>query len=264
MKKIRLFCVKHRFLGTLIAALIYIIPLTVIFNVFNISRTFYMGTYFIIVFLSLLLVSSAAMALTISAVKKLNDECDPFPLLETSDKILARTKNTNEIISARINRCVAILNMGEYEKYLEDMLDIAIESHLGILPQTKFVYYNNLSTAYIALGDTEKARIWLEKSGEFLPVIKNKKILESCKDSYRFTTSELLILEGKPEEASELLKTVENNSRARSVHLALASAKVNILYGNTERAKSDLEYVIATGNKLYAVTEAKELLGKLA
>lgn len=264
MEKIQLFCVKHRFLGTLIAALIYIIPFTVIFNVFNASLTTYIVAYLIIVTMSMLLVSSASTALTMSVVKKLNDECDPYPLLEMSEKIIAHTKSTSEGITARINRCVALLDMGEYEKYLAEMRDIAIESHLGILPQTKFVYYNNLSVAYIALDDAEKARIWLEKSAEFLPAVKNKKISASLKDTHLFTNAELLILEGKPEEASELLKAVENNSRARSVHLALASARANAALGNIERATEDLKYVIATGNKLYAVTEAKELLGKLA
>lgn len=263
MEKFQLFCVKHKNLATVIAIFAYIIPLSVIFGVIGVSMAVYWVTYIFIALMSILMVSSAPTALVMPAIKKLNDECDPFPLLRVCDEILARTKTVPDMINTKLNRCCALSNMGEKEKNLSELKEIAIESHIGLLPQTKFCYYNNLASAYLSLGDTESARIWFEKSIELLPAIKNKKIHASLEDVCRHSKAELLIAEGSAIEGLALLNTVENNCRARSVGLALARARANIRLGNIDKAKNDLQYVIATGNRLCAVTEAKELLAGL-
>ena len=263
MEKTQLFCIKHKTLATFIGCLVFIIPFTVIYKTLGIPFAAYLIACIIFALAAILTVSTAATALTLPAVQKLNDECDPYPLMAVSEKIIARTKSTVESLNAKLNFCVAVSNLGQYEKNLELLRSITIEAFPGILPQTKFVYYNNLSSAYVSLGDAETARIWFEKSGEVLSAIKNKTAAAVYNDTHRFNESELLLLEGRAEEALAILKTVENNCRARSVYLALSTAKAHIMLGDTISAKTALDYVIATGNKLYAVTEAKELLARI-
>ena len=216
-----------------------------------------------LLYFSILSVNLIATRISLPAINKLQNECDPYPLLAASDDILKHATADTDRVIATINRCLALTYLGADEKSLNELSELNIESRKRIIPMHKFVYYNNLASAYITLGDAATAKKYYEKSREFVSAIKNKKNKAHCEEVSNYTYAEILIVEGEYKKSQELLSRIDATTKLRSVTLALASAKINIGLGLTDRAKTDLEYVIATGNKLCCVAEAEEMLAKL-
>lgn len=260
MRGLQMFCIKHRKLANVFAMLFFAFPIGFITGLLNWPVYVGVALAVISVLIAMIWVSAAPAAYALPALKKLNDECDPYPLLEVCDEIIKYAQPKTDILIARINRCVALSCIGEYEKNLRELQDIRIDSLVGTVAQTKFIYYNNLASAYISLGDNVTAEIWYNKSAELLDAIKNQKIKEQMTDTHRFSKAQLLISAGKAEEGLELLNGVKARDIKMRVSLALSSAEANIKLKRYELAKPALEYVIANGNRLYAVVEAKKLL----
>ena len=61
----------------------------------------------------------------------------------------------------------------------------------------------------------------------------------------------------------ELLSTVKPKNLLGEVDLHMQLAQNYLALGEKDLARENLQFVIEKGNKLYAVTEAKELLAKL-
>lgn len=240
------------------------IPLSAIFYVFGASAGTYIVTFGIVALITILMMSTVPSVITVPALEKLNDKCDPYPLLEASEEVLKYAKNPNEKLTATLNRCAALSHIGRHQENLDCLRAIAIDSYNGLPASVRFVYYHNLSDAALTLGDRETAVRAFEKSKECLAAIKNKKLRAQYADSQNFMQLELYIDGGENESALELIKNIDTSTVARSVTVAYLSAKINIALGRADRAKTDLEYVIATGNKLYCVTEAEEMLAKLS
>lgn len=258
------FCLKHRAIGKLIMFFAYVIPLSVIFYIFNASVGVYIAVFAFIAVITSLMMSTVPAVLTVPALKRLNDECDPYPLLETSEEILKYVKKSHEQLTATLNRCSALSHIGRHQENLDCLKAIAIDSYNGLPATLRYVYYHNLADALLTSGDKEAAEWAFEKSKECFAAVKNKKLITQFADSMNFMQVELCIENGENERALELIKGVDTTTVARSVTVAYLSAKINIGLGLTDRAKTDLEYVIATGNKLCSVAEAQELLEKIA
>ncbi len=257
------FCLKHKILGAAVQFFFYVLLLSGFCYIFDWSWAVWAIAAAVLLYFSILSVNLVVLRITLPAFKKLNDECDPYPLLAASNEILKHATADSDRVVATINRCVALTYLGEDEKSFDELSGLDIESRKRIIPQNKLVYYNNLASAYIVSGDVATAKKWHEKSREFISEIKNKKNRAHYEDTLNYTFAELLIAEGEYEKAKKLLASVDSTTKMRSVTLAMASAKINIGLGRIDRAKTDLEYVIATGNKLCCVTEAEEMLAKL-
>ncbi len=60
--------------------------------------------------------------------------------------------------------------------------------------------------------------------------------------------------------ALDILQKSDGFTKTSKISKALWCAKIYLKMGNMQRATDNLKYVIYNGNKLYDVTEAKELL----
>ncbi len=263
-EKFARFCLKHKVLGRIIAFLMYAIPFTVIFYVFGAGVSAYVIAYCVIAVVTIFMTSAVPAVLTTPALKMLTDKCDPYPLLEACDEILQYVKLPNEILTATLNRCVALAFIGRHQENYDILKSIAIDSYNGLPATIKYTYYNNLADAALTLDDIETAEFAFAKSKECHSAIKNKKLYAQYADANNFLQVVFCIKRGEFESALALLKGVDTASVSRSVNVAYLYAKINIGLGKLERAKTDLEYVIATGNKLCCVEEAKRLLREIS
>lgn len=256
------FCVKHTVLGFIATFLMYFLPISAIYYLLEID--FAAPYVFMGLFLALIafgMVKTAPNIVMMPDIKHLNEECDPFPLLETAKELMGQIKGETNCLTAKMNYCVGLsAALGDYEKNLQTLEEIKIETYAGVLPLVKHVYYNNLSDAYLSVGNIDLAKLYHQKSEELLEKIKNKKQKETAAKSHVFATAQLYVYSGEYEKGLELLKNVDVTEKRTSVAVAMCAAKANIALGRPEIAKNSLEYVIAHGNRLYSVTKAKKLL----
>ncbi|MBE6626826.1 MAG: tetratricopeptide repeat protein [Ruminococcaceae bacterium] len=194
-----------------------------------------------------------------------NHKCDPEPLLEEVNLQLEFFKNT-KYEQRLLNARGAVLNaMGEYEKSYEISLSV-LKANLKDNNHThNVIFYGNVSSSLYKLGRYEEAHEYYSKATEEYEKIKKpeeKYYHKSYIDSFRVTD---LMSKGCYREALNLIESLdkEESLSAEIVWGALKSARCYIGLGEYDKAREKLEYVIANGNKLYAVTEAKELLGTL-
>ena len=82
------------------------------------------------------------------ALKELNDNCDPYPLLEETEKLL--TYKNSEVLEQiiLINHAVGHRSVGDYQKNLDILRMLNIDKTAGIQPIQKVVYYNNRQSRF--------------------------------------------------------------------------------------------------------------------
>ena len=76
-------------------------------------------------------------------------------------------------------------------------------------------------------------------------------------------TAEICIRKGEYDRVRELLGEIKPDHLASELDFRLMRAKYNIHAEKSDIAKSDLEYIVAKGNKLHIVEVAKNLLSEL-
>ena len=217
----------------------------------------------VMLFLSWGFVNSCARQLLLRAVKALNEECDPYPLLkETEDQLSYHRSQTYKQVLL-INHCVALRNLGEYEKVHEQLKAIHIDKYAGTLPITKAVYYNNLADIYLCLNELEKAELWQNKSMQLFEDLKIKKQRNMISTAIQHNVAEIAYFKQDYDKSIEILNNVAETTMREAVYKALLYAKIYSKQDKIEEAKSKLYFVIDNGNNLFDVHIAKELLAKI-
>lgn len=197
------------------------------------------------------------------ALRCLNDHCDPEPLLELSLEELQK-RPAPQVLS-HINAGVSLYALGRFQEALE---------HLdpGILPKSPDSYVAALiwldrSAVMYDLKEAEEMAHCLSLAEKLLssPQVPRSQrsamtsILHQNRLAYRLLTEEY-----SPDVESgfqELLSQAKTKFQRVSCHSALAGCA--LARGDKTAAREHLEYVAAHGNKLYARTQALELLGSL-
>lgn len=213
-----------------------------------------------IIFAITITVNSATARLLKKPLDELGNNCDPTPLLEMTTELLGY-KNT-KIVQQTIlmDHGVALREFGEFQRNYEILKSINVDENSGIPPITKVVYYNNLSDACSCIGDDVQAEIWYQKMIQIYNGMPENKAKKKLDCAVKLSTAEAWYRRNDFEQALNTLRCVEPTQLAEQVGLALSYAEVFVKLNNYEEAIANIRFVIANGNKLFAVKRAYELL----
>lgn len=218
---------------------------------------------FLAAFIYCLVPVGAANKLTIKTIKKLDDECDPYPMLLETESQLSYVKNANRRQLCIINRATALSCMGRYSEAYGQLCAIDIDELPGTTPDTKAIYYANLSSHALGVGEFQQSVSYHAKASQMTSLLKNPKVKDILFSSLRATSAEQAIESGEYQTALELVRSIEVKAKRQSVNNAFLYAKIALAQGDKENARANLLYVINNGNKLGCVVEAKKLLETL-
>ena len=202
--------------------------------------------------------------LVLYAAKDLTEHCDPDPFKQELENQLASCKNDQREQLLRIDLCVALVTMGEYQLVLNTLNGINIDKFPGTLPFQKCIYYNNLADVCTKTNRFESADAWYQKAAQIYADLKNKKqrkaiffTMETARafDLYRKNEYSMALDVIQSLKCENLLQKVENSFFRAQCHIAL---------NQTDSAREALCFVIANGNKTCFVKEAEALLQQLS
>lgn len=261
-EKFARFSLKHRGLATLLSSLVYCIGVTFIFYSLGCSTAMIVvGNIFCILF-CMLAVGGASSVLMMPAIKLLDEECHPEPLLyECEEQLKYRNNNVNNFTIV-MNKAVALIYMGEFEKAKDNLESINIDL-VNTTPIYKGTYYNNLSYAYALLGDKQMSDIWFNKALNNFEGVKGKRYLDFVKSLKDFAAVENELYEGNFEKVLELSEAVQCQCTRQRVSLSLIQAKAYIGLSDFSKAKDKLDFVKEKGGTLFHVKEAEKLMSEL-
>ena len=192
--------------------------------------------------------------------KAFDEICDPVSYYEIITTLLSYKPKTNQKNLLLINYSSALCGMGEYEKAFEILKEINIDLIINL--DVKLVYYYNLAVLCDRLGKTDEAVIWYQKVIDIYNAFKESKTKNRYTSSCDTAIAKIAVIGGEYERALEIFEKINASCKREKVGISLSSAKLYLKLNNIEKAKEKLNYVIVNGNKLYAVTEAKQLLEK--
>jgi tetratricopeptide (TPR) repeat protein len=253
----------HRTTAFVILTVIYALGISAINDMLP-NYSWITGTVLaILYFLSLLTIATAPDAWLQEPMKALYEQCDPYPLLREMhslpmDKLSPLLRQTMVI-----NYCVALHSVGNFQLAYDTLSSLNIDKHAGMVPLNKAVYYNNLCAECRCLNLHEEAEIWYTKMMQIYNDLPDSKPKRSMAPVVLFTRIDHHYYAGEYEKALELLGTVTPQNRIGEVDLHMQLGENYLALGEKELARKNLQLVIEKGNKLYAVTKAKELLAKL-
>lgn len=208
-----------------------------------------------------LLIQGAPRRLTVKAVKELENTCDPYPLYEETEKLLTYALPKNYRRVYMINYGTALISIGDLRRAYDILHAINIEAPYVPAVQ-KYVYYHNLATVCTRLSLMEEAagcfayqqRLYASLSKQIQTAFASNVKSACALERYRV---------GDPLETMRLLASLPRGSRYEGVSNAMLYAKAALAVGETEKARENLDYVIAYGNRLGVVEEAKTLRASL-
>ena len=197
-------------------------------------------------------------------IAEFNNKCDPYPLIEESEKHLNAHYSVLDKFILLVNYSAALKASGQYQKALDILLSIDIEADsMKKFQHLKAAYYYRLMELCEFLNKGAQADFAYSKFLELIPQIKKEKFKKSLEieivlgkvlDAYR---------KGDYQTVVETLESSVLNVFSSQITSSLTCAKAYLKLGETEKAKEKLEYVIENGNKLHCVTEAREMLSNL-
>ena len=259
---------KHKISSVILYNVIcWILPLLLLSLTIKIWPIIWISIGFVCFSFSLLVVTSVDENYFIkNAIQLLNEQCDPFPLFEAVEQKLPSVKPSSRQQRFLINKAVALRHFGRFDDAFSILSGINIDKYSATLPLIKIVYYNNLADILIIKGDYFQANIWylkmLQMINDFKANEKQKKILN---ETSILVQAELLTAGGNFAQAENLIgglpESTLSNMQRISKHMLYA--KLLVKQNRPDEAKQCLQYVIAYGNKLYAVLQAREMLNSL-
>lgn len=206
---------------------------------------------------------SAQQLLLKKPLETLSRSGDPDPLFFITEELLTfKSSETNRELLL-INHCVALRERGELQRVHDILTGINIDKHAGTPPYIKAVYYNNLADILDLLGDSAQADIWYAKMMQIYTDMPENRFKRALKNTVLLSSAEHCLRQGECNQALQLLRSVEHDGLQRSISVALLCARASLQMSERESARQHLQYIIANGNRLYAVTIAQELLNNL-
>lgn len=215
-------------------------------------------------------------------LKTLDNDCDPYPLLEDTKLLLHSKHNpylaTNKTQSEAgyvgsphhfyqsltIDLCLALYYLGQVEEAIEKLLALGVERSPYCSLATKASYFQLLSVCYLNTGNIETSQAMHD---QFLSVFHRLSPKEQDFYHYALQTHEIFsfIQVHEHEKANALLQTLCQRplSMRTQIELALSQATVYICQKQPQAAKEQLDFILRHGNKLQLlINRAKQLLAK--
>lgn len=260
MKAICKWCAKHQTLATILYAALVLPAGTYLLHDVGCPLWGIVLVDLVLLLISLSFSTSCLNRVMKDSFQSLYKDCDPAPALQTSSELLQYKQPESSRQVLLINYCVALREMGEYQKALDILSSINIDKCSGTLPVTKVTYYNNLSDIYDLLEDPAQSEIWYSKMMQIYKDMPNNSFKKALGSAVSSATAAHLYRIGNYEEVIPVLKQMKTEDLAHNIDSALLWAKTSLQLQDTQTAKKQLQYVIENGNRLYAVTVAQDML----
>ena len=261
MTKLNKWVIRHPKLAFYTASIFELIALALPCFTFGWNILSYVIVGLWILFINKFSIASAAPHEINKAIKKLNRKCDPVPLYDISVFIAECEKNESHMLLLLLNKCAALNSMGRYGESLE-ALSTLTDKMQTMTPRDKLTYCINMVDTHVKLGNTEEAETWLGKTLEIYNA-QTDILKEKFTTSLDMNTAEFSLLKGDYDRVGELISKIHMPDVRGDLEFRLLRAKYNIYTNNPMDAKPDLEYIVAKGNKLCIVEEAKKLLSEI-
>lgn len=225
---------------------------------------FFGGLYFVLIHL-------LASRYSDQATKAYTENCDPEPYLEMGLLGVRRfqkarsARGRDSLANSHIYAATGLAALGRYEEALEH-LDAIDRSALS--PYSRFIYWHDRFSIFLRLDQppAELARL-LDLAQDSLKDAKFPSSLRNmAEQSLKYDRFLLHIREEGPSwvAAVQLRQGLSlATTELERVHGHYTLSDLLLALGDTSTAREHLNYVIAHGNKLYARTQAQELLDKL-
>jgi len=205
-------------------------------------------------------VDSCPQRAQVDSLRELSLWCDPNPLLRDTDNLLDYKHGPVNRAIVSLNHSLAWRELGEYGKAYEQMIALKKKMSKRMNVLVKFTLLNNLADACTMLGRYDEAEHYYENLLEMYRNMPEKKRNAYNEQSVREAKADHFYRQGEYGQVLELLASVKPYNLKEEVSVSLLQAKAYLKLGDMEKAREKLDYVIKKGNKLYAVTEAKQLM----
>lgn len=208
-------------------------------------------------------IATAPVKLLQEPLAQLHNNCDPYPILEETQRQLAVVSDSPHRQLLEVDLAVALRETGEYEQALEILENINIDKFPGTTPFARYIYYHNLCDLNYLLARNEEARIWSRKMRQIygdLPPVKAKNQLSA---THELMEAEILHYEGDPDGALRKVAWIQLSYPCMVISAAMLAARCHIALEEQDKAREKLNYVAEHGNKLHIVQKARELLETL-
>jgi len=264
MEKLNRWVAKH-------AWLVYILSIVLMFLLAIVATDGYDGLLVILVypamfawsFVSARYVFSRGNVLLKKPMEILLQECDPHPFLEETQRQRNYPGNRNLKLWHILYEGMALREIGEFSQAYALLAAHGNE----LVPRTALVvqaqYYAEMAYLSAKLGDLQGMEFWHEKLLDAHSKTKTKRHKQFTESA---VTSHLVMYHYARQEYSQSFQVLQNVPtgvpRSR-VAVAMNQARIHLALEEMQKAKEKLEFVIQNGNKLYIVTEAKELLARI-
>ena len=197
------------------------------------------------------------------AESELDNNCDPYPLLYITELLLNYKYTDFDRFLLLLDHCASLASVGEPEKAYGILESINIDNITGAFPAIKIIYYNNLMGVSASLGMTDKANELHSKIMMMYQSIGAKKQKQLLEPIIHMAEAVYCYYNQEYAKSIQLLNGMESNVPRMKVVTAMLCANACLGLNDTETAKEKLRYVIDHGNRLFSVTEARDLLNKL-
>ena len=208
-----------------------------------------------------IIVLSAQSRLINRAVKKLHNECDPYPLLKETEEQLTYNNSPALRHVLLIDKAAALREIGSLDEAEAVLLELETEisGSESIIQANAIVYFYNLSELYTEKRDYTTASkyyaIMMDKYSRLSS--------EAVKKTLAHALNGAMILEcyrcKDYKQALTLAASAPRKNRKSTVCTAFISAKCCIELGDIQMARYYLSYVISNGGKLCYVDQARKL-----
>ena len=212
-------------------------------------------------FFNLFVIENAGNLLLAPAIQQMANRGDAEPLLNMSEELLSYPASAAKRQIYQIDYCAALDHLGQYDQAYALLSQVDVEDK-PTHPNNKLVYYNNLAHVQFVLGAREEAVASYQKALAAHEAIKNERLRKVNEPTVRHIRAYLAYLEGEYHTCLALLQTPMPTLLGQA-YQALLHAHAALALGDVTTAKDKLHEVIGKGNKLYCVTEARELLNTL-
>lgn len=216
---------------------------------------------FSLLFSSYTFLNSVSDLLLREPLEKLEQGCDPYPLLQEVEIQMKKVPDNFQGQMIQINYAMALVQTGSYDKALEILESMDMKKYPN--PIAKFIYYNNLCDLMTRLNRYPEADSLYRKSQEMLDSIANRRLRERLDRTVDMNAIEALYRDQDYVGALRRLARIPCPTPRSVVDAALLAARCNLGLEEWDKAKEKLQYVIDNGNRLYCVTEARQLLNNL-
>lgn len=201
------------------------------------------------------------------AVARLNDLCDPEPLLAWADEELAywtgKRCRYSYIAVCLMNRAVALDALGRTEESMDVIQRVQVNR---LNDQMALVYFMDMAVIGLNLGRLEEAGQRLWEAERLYAGLKQKKAdqgtyseaVECARFGLRMAMGES---GGMEERMAELLSAASCEYRRVTLHMLLA--RLCLMEQRWGDAREHLRYAVTHGNKLACRAKAERLLSEM-